>query len=989
MNLKVFFIILLYLVVPLSAQQLAFKTYTRGTGLASDYILSLYQDNRGFLWIGTDRGVSRYDGLNFRNFTTEDGLPSNMIYSIFQSADGAMWYGTYEGGACRFDGIKFQAFTTEDGLPSNSVNAITEDRYGRMYFETSLGTVMKRGNKFVRVFDYKGGTARPMLRLRNGNILIPDSSRLYEITPTKDDRILKKIIPIESSHGINFYFMNSTAAIERENGEVVLAAAKSLLFMRRTDTGWSVKRKGGKFAEAKGIVEDWSGTLWLGGQLGLTQFSDNKTKSYGIESGVDPPFIQALLTDKEGVMWVGTFGGGLKKLIGNHLRFFTNRDGLLSDNVNTIFPDSKNRIWVGTKKLANVIVNEKVYPVQFERNYSNDQTRAFGENAEGIIYLGALNYLFRVSDSPNSTFNANRIPEIRTAFSGIAVINSSVDKKGLWLGTYGEGVVNLAKGKVLQITTKDGIVSDVIEYISSYRNGLWFLSRNNGATFYQNGKMKNYTNANGLPFRMLFCVSEDKDSTIWFGTNNGLVRMKGNTASVYGKEEGLVGSSVIGIIKDSSHGSSNMWIVSDRALHRFENDKLQSYASFSIISSEETSINQISYQASTNQLWLSTTNGAVRVNLDAARRLDVVPPIHITKVFNDDVLLYDELATITSKNELKQFFLPYDRNNISFSYASTSFTREGEVRYQYKLSGTDEQWSEPTRERVVRFRNLSFGEYTLSVKAINPDGVKSTEAASFSIVIKPPFWWEWWFLILLGSSVLAIIIGTVKYYATIKLKKIIYELEKEKAVQDERERISRDLHDNVGTQLTNIITGIGLAEIYNKTEESKTSELLYSLKNEVRETMTQLRETIRTLKSNEMSFENFIIELRNVIVRRSKYYSGELLLNVVGDLNNDLIFQPIQTLHLFRIIQEAITNSIKHSEANKITVNVSYKDELLSVSIIDNGKGVKERDYDLMNGSGLENMKKRAEEINAELIIKNTPDEGVSIDVNLHFRRKN
>lgn len=987
MNRKATFIFFLFAVIPLFAQQLAFKTYTRGTGLASDYILSLYQDNRGFLWIGTDRGVSMYDGMNFRNFTTEDGLSSNMIYCIFQSSDGAMWFGTYEGGACRFDGKRFQTFTLKDGMPSNSVNAITEDQFGRMYFETSRGTMMKRGNEFIKVLDYKNGTTRPMLSLRDGTIIVPDSSRLYEITPTNDNRILKKIIPIDASLRINFYFMNSIAAYERANGEIVMAAAHNLLFLRRTKSGWNVRRKGGNYAEALGIGEDRSGSIWLGGQFGLARISGGRTSLFGIENGVDPPFVQALLVDKEGVIWVGTFGGGLKKLIGDHLRIFTSREGLLSDNVNTIFPDSKNRIWIGTKKLANVIEHDSIYNVQFEKKYLNDQTRAFGEKADGTIYLGAFNYLFRIVQSSRSTYQAMRIPEIRTAFSGIAVINTSPDKNDLWLGTYGEGVVNLAKEKTIRFTTNDGLVSDMIENISSARKGLWFLSRNNGATLYRNGELKNYTDVEGLPSKMIFCVQDD-DSTILFGTNKGLVQKKGKAIRLYGKEEGLVGTSVLGIIRDSIYGSSDMWIVSDRALHRFKHNKLQSYASFSILSSEETSINQVTYQRSTNQLWLATTDGAVCVDLDAARRLEIAPTIHMTKVFNDEVLLYEGLTTFSSKNELKSFVLPYSRNNISFSYASTSFTREGEVRYRYKLKGADARWSDPTRERIVRYRNLADGEYIFSVIAINPDGVQSTEVATVAVTILPPFWREWWFVTLFSIVVLSTIISTVRYYSTKKLKKQIDELEKEKAVQKERERISRDLHDNVGSQLTNIITGIGLAEIYNKTEKSKADNLLQSLKEEVRETMTQLRETIRALKSNEMSFENFIIELRKVIERRAKYYSGEILLDVDCDSNTNIILKPLQVLHLFRIIQEAITNSIKHSEAKKITINISFEDKMLSLSITDNGLGMKEENIDLMNGSGIENMKKRAEEIDAEFKLINGKNGGFCIKVIVQVNRK-
>ncbi len=977
-----------FISISLSAQQLSLKTYTRSEGLSSDYILSLFQDNRGFLWIGTDRGVSRYDGTNFRNFTIEDGLSSNLIYCIFQSSDGAMWFGTYKGGACRFDGKNFKAITLKDGLPSNTINAITQDRFGRMYFETSLGTVMERKNKFFRVFDYKGGTARPLLRLRDGTILVPDSSRLYEITPTDDDHILKKTITTAPSAKINFYDMNSTAAIERNNGEIVLASAHKLLFMQRTDFGWRIRIKKERDRETLGVGEDRAGGLWFGGQFGISHIIDERISTYGLKNGIDPPFVKSLLVDREGIIWIGTFGGGLKKIIDDQIRIFTDKEGLVSNNVNTVFPDLRGKIWIGTKRLGNVIVNNAVFPVRFQKKYSNDQIRAFGEDSKGTVYVGGFNFFFRIVTLSETTFDAFRVPEFKTAFSGIATINSYSNKSELWLGTYGEGVINFLDGKIKQITTDDGIVSDIIENISHANDGLWFLSRNNGASFYHKGIIKNYSEAEGLPSKTLFCVHQDDDKTIWFGSNKGLIRINGKEIRLYGKKEGLIGTSVLAIIKDTSKNSVGMWIVSDRALHRFENDKFLSYASFSILPSEKTIINQVTYHSSKNQLWLATTSGAVKIDLSAVRRIDIAPLIHVTKVYTDEFLLFDELSMLSSSNKLRHFVLPFNKNTISFSYTSTCFAREEEVKYQYKLEGEDDHWSQPTQERTIRYHNLPNGEYTFLVMAINPDGIKSTSFAKILITITPPFWKEWWFLVLTSIAFLFVIIRIVKYYSTRKLKKQIYQLEKEKAVQKERDRISRDLHDNIGAQLTNIITGIGLAEIYNKTEKAKADNLLYSLKNEVKEIMTQLRETIRTLKSNEMNYDNWIMELQKIIEKHSKYFSGEIVLNTAIDSTKEIILSPLQSLHLLRIVQEAIINSIKHSGAKNIIVKVNYEDEKLFISVKDNGSGLKDEKYDLLNGNGIENMKKRVEEIGAKINFVSEKNTGVSVNIISVIERK-
>ena len=203
----------------------------------------------------------------------------------------------------------------------------------------------------------------------------------------------------------------------------VSTTAHNLLSLRKTKSSWSVNRKEGKLYEATGLGEDVSKNLWLGGQFGLVRISNENKTLFGSKSGVDPPFVQALLVDREGVIWIGTFGGGLKKLIGDHLRFFTTREGLLSDNVNTVFPDSKNRIWIGTKNLANVIQNDSIFHLHFEKQYSNDQARAFGESADGTLYLGGFNNIFKIIQFSGNTYRALRIPEIKEAFSGISVIN--------------------------------------------------------------------------------------------------------------------------------------------------------------------------------------------------------------------------------------------------------------------------------------------------------------------------------------------------------------------------------------------------------------------------------------------------------------------------------------------------------------------------------------------------------------------------------------
>lgn len=986
MNRFMALIVCIAVALPASAQQLALKTYTRGTGLASDYILSLFQDRRGFLWIGTDRGVSRYDGVSFRTFTTENGLPSNLIYCITQANDGAMWFGTYEGGASRFDGTSFQTLTTADGLPSNSVSAIAEDSFGRLFFETASGIAMKRGNSFFKVFNRMGAN-RPMLRLRNGSIIVSDSIRAYEIVPSNDDRIDRRQIPIETRLSIGFGKFNTTAAIERVNGEIVMVCNDGILLLRRSGTQWTARKQRGAYEKSLGIAEDRAGRLWMAGQFGLARIQGNSATVFGNRHGIDPEFIQALLADREGVLWLGTFGGGLKRLAGDHLRTFTTREGLLSNNVNTIAPDSKGRIWIGTKRLANVIVEEKIHQVRFDAQFSDEQVRSFGETADGKLHLGCFNHLYVIAPLPGVDFRAARDERFQNAHSGIAAMYSPPGSNQLWLGTYGDGVIHDAGSDIRLIGVNSGLVSNMIETITPSRSGIWFLSRNNGATLYLDGHMRSFTESEGLPSRMLYCVQEDGDGTIWFGTNKGLVRLRDGKIRLLSRAEGLVGTAVLGIVRDpSEENASNTWVVSDKALHCLLNDSLLSYASCSILPSEETSINQVTFQASTRRLWLATTEGAVRIDLADVRRLEVAPLVHIATVTVNDAPVYDELSTVMSANGLHLETLSPDRNNVSISFASTSFIRTGELRYRFRLDGADAEWSEPTRERIVRYRNLTEGVYTFSVTAINPDGNQSSEAATYAFTIPPPFWRSWWFVVLAGVSLFGLIMLAVRMSTERVFRKRLEALKREREILEDRQRtrdhIARDLHDDLASTVGSAGMFVETAKRTLQGESEPARGFLEKAASLLTEAEDAMSDIVWSVSPKHDSLQSLVTRIELVTTDLCRARNLQFTIEVTGvpeqatmDLQDEI------RRNVYLVFKEAISNSLRHGQASRVWVRIELDRRKLTLSVSDDGVGfaAEEDGKPTMGGHGVHNMRKRADEIGASLSIQSVPGQGTTI----------
>lgn len=960
------------------SEQLAFKKYTQASGLSSNYIFDIIQDRDGFIWIATDRGVSRFNGQSFQNFTKTDGLAANHTYCIFQDRDGDLWFGTYDGGVVHYDHYNFHVINEEHGLLNNTVLHITQDHFGRMYFMTEHGLTVYQ-DSVVAIFENASHYSGNMFLHPSGKVFFNLDNDLYILTPESE-------LPLQPQK-VNLSQERDKILKTRSWASPALTSQNRLLFPGRNecleiqlDEVGHIIHIGIIEKELFAILEDHSGSLWLAERHGVRVLNGDRSALLSKEQGLDPDYVEAMLEDFEGNKWLGTMGGGLYKYKGDHLTYFTANSGLLSDFVNAVFEDSLGRILVGSTQGLSII--DKNYTIQnIPSEVDPKEVLSINQDRYGNFYYGTFIELYGpLSKSLRTT---DRKKQVRYFPSGVSSIFADTDDT-IWASTYGLGVIRIKDGAETSLLKTDGLPADVIEEIVPGCNALWFLSRENGAARLRQNTIQIFGREQGLPSEAIFSVLEEKDGAIWFGTDRGVTCLSGDQIKTYSQDQGLIGSYVLGIYKYKNR----YLIISDKALHFLKDDKLTVCAGSALLPDSEALIKKVFLSEKTGTLWLATNGGVVRVDLARVEARgkwlkNREPNILITEVKCDTNIIYQYKAA--GKDPQKAAVeLTHQQNNIHITFCGLSFLGEAPLQYRYRLNGGKESWSDPTTKDEVIYHNLGSGDYTFSVHAINSVGIQSRNQASFSFTILPPFWLRPWFYIpgyLLGIGLFALGV----YFRSIqKLHSNIKRLEQEKALQEERvktrERIAAELHDDVSSTLGSIsLYSESLKSRLNK-EPEKSEEYLNKLNDLTHEAQEIMEEVVWSLSPQHDTLKELILRISD--------YAGEFCCDnnlscnlVTMESTVDFIIDEVTRKNIYMILKEAMHNIQKHARATQIKIRVGVEQEYFLLEITDNGQGFNREALPRKSkgGHGLFNMENRARQIKAQLDIFSESGQGVQI----------
>jgi signal transduction histidine kinase len=559
------------------------------------------------------------------------------------------------------------------------------------------------------------------------------------------------------------------------------------------------------------------------------------------------------------------------------------------------------------------------------------------------------------------------------------------DRQGnLWIGT-SSGLNCLTNGK---FSTQ---FSEGVRTILEDHQGTLWVGTENGLECRQNGEWTRFTRNDGLSDDIITAIYEDKDNTLWIGTaSGGLNRMRGRRFTSYTIRQGLFSDEIFSIVEDDEGW---LWMSCSRGVFRarardfdaYDAGRAQWIASIAYGRTDGMESPQCNgagkpavWKSRDGRLWFPTSKGVVAVDPRTMKIDHTPPPVYVNQVLVDKQPLREPGADDTPLH------VRPGRGELEFHYTAISLSAAEKVRFKYKLDRIDSDWVDAGNRRTAYYNNVSPGKYRFQVIACNKDGIWNDSGAAVTFELEPYYWQTWWFRGLLALLVIGGASGTALYATRRRMQRQLQLLQQRHAIEKERGRIAKDIHDDLGSSLTRIMMlGERVEEGLGKREDVGTH--INKIVSSARHTVQSLDEIVWAVNP-----EN---DTLNGLLEYIGHYADEFFENTDVNCRLELPVEvpafnlPAETRHnLFLLVKEALNNALKHSGATEVRVEVSVENALVRILVEDNGRGFDLAAAAHRKGNGLENMRKRIENLGGQFEIASAPGQGTSLKCGLKLK---
>ena len=1004
-------------------------------GLPDSSVTSLTQTPDGYLWMGTYNGLVRFDGHRFVTFDPANtpALAHARVRQLAVDVQGTLWINTLDGSMTSLrDGVFAREWTGAEG-PDPDVTLLTSSSNGVVFLlhrgslrlkptDAPAGTGWEDLNPPLRsvgglcVADGAGTiwyrtSDKRLVRWRGKEFEpLADSAGLGEqrvscMTLDADGRLWvgTEQGSILAWDGMQFQTMTPTNAAPP--GEVTfLSIAADGSFWALVDGRWrkaaerhwilEAKGSGDVFGDTpirRGAQEDHDGGLWFYDYgLGLMHIgAEGSVHRFGPQNGFPGDRVSCFLEDREGNWWAGVDAGGLVRIRERRFQTIDVGGEVSTKPAKSVCQERDGTIWIATlgdgllRGQAGVFTHV-IVPGGTEKGFAFSAT----PDPAGRLWVSA-------GDEDLYVREDGAFRRVTPVVHGVKSL--LVDKTGrIWAGTK-IGLSCAEPDAPFSFKAVSGISRGVIRALAEDARGtIWAGS--------EEGTLYRITSTSTTAFRptdaegpnLIWSLLADEDGTVWVGTfRGGVLRFRGGQFTRFRKSDGLPDDVISQILPDAL---GHLWFGSQHGIFRIARTALEEYAAGEIKSLPVTTFGRAdglpslqcssryqpaAWRAADGRLWFTTIKGAVSVQPGNVRPNLQPPPVVIEEVLIDGKSLdlampqRDRLpaAVRTFDRRGRHLTVAPGRHQFEFRYAGLSLVASERVQFRRQLSGADEDWVEAGPQRFAQYNFLPPGEYRFQVIACNSDGVWNKTGQSLALTILPHFYETWWFRVLVGLTAVGLVAGGVRYVVTRRLHRRMEQLARQQAVERERARIAKDIHDDLGANLTLI------AVLGDLAKKEKTAERVEKMAITARQSVKSLDEIVWAVNPRNDTLAHLIDYTGQFAVDYLRAAGVRCLLDVPEHAPAREVNTTVRH-NVFLVVKEALQNVVKHARATAVWLRISVARQGLRIVIEDNGQGFESVPEDAL-ADGLRNMRQRMEEIGGSYRIQSQPGKGTEVIVEL------
>lgn len=941
------------------------RVWENDDGLPQNSVIAMVQTRDGYLWLGTLNGLARFDGERFAVFdeTNTPGLPANPIVCLYEDRSGNLWIGTETAGAFLVRAGRVTPLDLGRGTRDGRLVGVVEDDSGTVWLYTADGQLARSRGGQLEVWKVNVtapgalGLAREtggLLCLGTGRGVLgfeprpgSDAAPLSPVFDTPAGRV-DRVVP--SARGGHWRLVDGQVEYwrgnrrERRLGPYPWGA---------TPVGAAVEDPAGRLV----VGTLGAGVYWWTDEDQVTHLSAPDTLSHN--------FVLSLHADADGHLWVGTDGGGLNRV---SRQLFETLPPTRERVVQTVVEDAAGALWIGYNAggLDRWQAGELTARGEAQ-GLPPAPVRALLAEADGRLWVGTWGAgLFRYDGTRFERFGGALPLWIQALYR---------DRQGqLWVGTSSGLVRGDGTGWRL-FTSREGLGADGVRALAETPDGtLWVGTAGGGLCAWRDGRFTVIRRSpEGLPGDDVTALLADAEGGLWVGTaGQGLARFHQGRWTRLGVRAGLASPSVHYLLDD---GTGHLWIGSHVGLQRVPFAAVAEFAagrsSFvpcrvygkadGLPTREATRGSQpAATRARDGRLWFPTIKGLAGV--DPARLRGTprpAPEVLIDQVWVDG----EPLGAGGLRRPLPATVeLPPGKQRLEIEYASVNLTAPDRVRFRYRLEGHESDWTDAGHARLARYSRLPPGTYRFRVTACNEDGVWNESGRTLAVVVRPPFWRTGWFLGAATLTGLGLVAGGVHWASTRRLRRQLERLRQQEALERERGRIARDLHDQLGAHLTQLALLAELVES-DKDAPAEVEQHARQIAQTARQTAGALDEIVWTVNPANDTLEGLV----NYLCKYTQDYAGVAGLRCRLEVPASLPAIPLSPElrhHVFLAAKEAVTNVVRHARARSLWLRVRPEPDRWILELEDDGVGPAGMNSEhARTRSGLTNMRRRLAEV--------------------------